>query len=137
MGTTFPERGETTYSTTREYQGDVEVDEEADSQEVQIDAQERSGHAGACIVRTTIQGGNMAGSINLPSDWVCNGRELKPEVGVTSANTWLFDGKEIKPKVSATSANTWVWNGTELKPKVGARRARTFVVGHLAGRSKS
>lgn len=93
-----------------------------------LDVQERSNHAGACVVKKTIQGENMAGSINLPSDWVCNGRELKPKVGATSANTWMFDGKEIKPKVSATSANTWVWNGTELKPKVGASSANTWLV---------
>ncbi len=50
----------------------------------------------------------MANEIELPRDWVCDGRELKPKSGATSSNTWLFDGKEIKPKNGAVMANTWL-----------------------------
>ena len=59
----------------------------------------------------------MSNKISLPSNWVCNGAELKPKTGATSSNTWVLSGKEIKPKVSASSSNTWVWDGKELKPK--------------------
>jgi hypothetical protein len=84
--------------------------------------------AEASLISLIIKEMEMVRSVALPSDWVCNGRELKPKIGATSANTWLFDGKEIKPKIGATSGNTWVWNGTELKRKIGATSADTWVI---------
>ncbi len=52
----------------------------------------------------------MANMIELPSNWVCDGKELKPKSGASSSNTWIFDGEEIKPKTSASSSNKWIWN---------------------------
>lgn len=41
----------------------------------------------------------MANKVELPSNWVCNGQELKTKTGASLSNTWVFNGKEIKPKV--------------------------------------
>lgn len=30
----------------------------------------------------------MANKISLPSDWKCDGKELKPKSGSSSSNTW-------------------------------------------------
>lgn len=70
----------------------------------------------------------MANKIELPRDWVCDGKELKPKSNPSSSNTWVFDGKEIKPKTNATSSNTWVWNGSELKPKNNSSSSNTWVI---------
>ena len=76
----------------------------------------------------TTKGENMANTIELPSNWVCDGKELKPKSGASSSNTWIFDGKEIKPKTSASSSNTWIWDGKELKPKTSASSSNTWVI---------
>ena len=53
----------------------------------------------------------MANKIELPRNWVCDGKVLKPKIGASSTNTWIFDGKEVKAKVGASLKNTWVWDG--------------------------
>ena len=63
----------------------------------------------------------MANKTELPSNWVCDGKELKPKSGASFSNTWVFDGKEIKPKTGASFSNTWIWDGKELKPKTVLR----------------
>lgn len=45
--------------------------------------------------------------INLPANWVCDGKELKPKTGATSANTWIVDAQKVKPKTNANSSNTF------------------------------
>ena len=71
----------------------------------------------------------MANEIEIPRDWVCDGRELKPKSGATSSNTWVWDGKELKPKNGASSSNTWVIDGRKAKPKIGAVSANTYDIG--------
>ena len=73
-------------------------------------------------------GSGMANKISLPSNWKCDGKELKPRSGASFSNTWVFDGKEIKTRSGASFSNTWVWNGKELKPKSGASFSNTWVV---------
>ena len=70
----------------------------------------------------------MSNEIELPKNWVCDGRELKPKTGANSSNTWLFDGKEIKPKTGASNSNTWVWDGKELKPKTSSSPSNTWII---------
>ena len=70
----------------------------------------------------------MSERIEIPSDWVCTGAELKPKAGANSGNTWVLSGSEIKHKTNATSANTWVWDGRELKPKKNAASSNTWVI---------
>lgn len=70
----------------------------------------------------------MTNKVKLPSNWVCNGNELKPKTGASSSNTWILDGKEIKLKSGASSSNTWIWDGKELKPKSGASSSNTWVI---------
>ena len=48
----------------------------------------------------------MSIRINLPLEWVCDGKEIKLKTGAVMANTWLWDGKELKPKTGALMANT-------------------------------
>ena len=71
---------------------------------------------------------NMSNKVELPKNWACDGKELKPKSGALTTNTWTFNGREIKPKVGAISSNTWVWDGKELKPKANAMSTNTWVI---------
>ena len=74
------------------------------------------------------KGDVMSNKIDLPSNWVCDGKELKPKSGASLSNTWIFDGKEIKPRSGANLSNTWTWNGKELKPRTGSSLSNTWVL---------
>lgn len=43
----------------------------------------------------------MRNLIELPCNWICDGKELRPKTGATLSNTWIFDGSEIKPRAYA------------------------------------
>ena len=79
----------------------------------------------------------MANKIQLPSNWLCDGKELKPKSGASYSNTWIFDGKEIKPKSGASYSNTWIWDGKELKPKSGASYSNTWLIDGNKAKPKS
>ena len=49
----------------------------------------------------------MANTIELHSNWVCDGKELKPKSGASSSNTWVIDGQKVKPKTGSNSSNTF------------------------------
>ena len=45
----------------------------------------------------------MSNKVELPSNWVCDGKELKPKTGASSTNTWVCDGKEKMPMATKTA----------------------------------
>ena len=70
----------------------------------------------------------MANIIQIPKNWSCDGKELKPKSGAKNSDTWILDGRELKLKYGASFSNTWIWDGKEIRPKTGGSYANTWVI---------